>query len=697
LDGSALAFDPTVSGVYLDAETHRLISESDTIFLWDSELAVLGVITDLPSAGVSLFDDGRTIIMPYDLVAATNLVEFGSRVEHQIQIRLDRESDGEIIKEYIENMYWEEYDVDLAQDRVQQLSSLTQQLDQYTSIIIIIAVILSLMMMRTATMTMTWTVRHSIAVMRILGLTRTQTMCMSVSLYSSMFVIGSILWVLWWWLIFQLLWSYEFAQDFVWSWSVLWTVVWVVLVSFVIACWQPLQYLVMTPPLDLLKDQDTQQSRRDQFIGIWLLLVGSLVMLVLLTGSWVFSLLVTVVMSIIVGAWYRVLMTWFWWLLRLVSRSRSTQFWWYDSVRQTVIPGNQTWLLVWGIIVSLVSFCVIVGVSLSLLERLDISAADQPNLFVLNVRNEDVDEIAQFDPTSKLYDTILGRISMIKGQPLSEYLDNTLDNGARQWEYTREFNITSVQLDSSPIVQGRDLMSWWISLDAEFANGLGISIWDWITLLIQGREFDLQVTNLRDSVRTGAEPFFYMQLDAEQFAQAPRTWFWVTRQAEDQLASFKTQALEQIWWHLSFVDVGRIVWLVTEISRSIIAVIVWCMAIIILLIIAVSIANNEASALISKRGYRLYHVLGMTGWDLRAKVSRMMMLYVWVIIVWLVIIVPLALYSIYQLSSLLNWSWSAIWPMLWWVVLTILMVVLSYVVFHRRIIREVVSSYGKLD
>jgi len=52
------------------------------------------------------------------------------------------------------------------------------------------------------------------------------------------------------------------------------------------------------------------------------------------------------------------------------------------------------------------------------------------------------------------------------------------------------------------------------------------------------------------------------------------------------------------------------------------------MAIIILLIIAVSIANNEASALISKRGYRLYHVLGMTGWDLRAKVSRMMMLYV---------------------------------------------------------------------
>lgn len=83
-----------------------------------------------------------------------------------------------------------------------------------------------------------------------------------------------------------------------------------------------------------------------------------------------------------------------------------------------MIPGNQTGLLVGGIIVSLVSFCVIVGVSLSLLERLDISAADQPNLFVLNVRSEDVKKITTFDPTSKLYDTILGRIQSINGVSL---------------------------------------------------------------------------------------------------------------------------------------------------------------------------------------------------------------------------------------------------------------------------------------
>jgi hypothetical protein len=41
------------------------------------------------------------------------------------------------------------------------------------------------------------------------------------------------------------------------------------------------------------------------------------------------------------------------------------------------------------------------------MDRLNISAIDQPNLFVLNVRTEDVPIIESFDKNAKLYDTIL--------------------------------------------------------------------------------------------------------------------------------------------------------------------------------------------------------------------------------------------------------------------------------------------------
>lgn len=41
------------------------------------------------------------------------------------------------------------------------------------------------------------------------------------------------------------------------------------------------------------------------------------------------------------------------------------------------------------------------------MERLNISAVDQPNLFVLNVRTEDIATIEKIDPNNRLYDTIL--------------------------------------------------------------------------------------------------------------------------------------------------------------------------------------------------------------------------------------------------------------------------------------------------
>ena len=56
---------------------------------------------------------------------------------------------------------------------------------------------------------------------------------------------------------------------------------------------------------------------------------------------------------------------------------------------------------------ALIAFCVIIAMSLSFMERLDTSAIDQPNLFVLNVRNEDIATIKDLDPQAKLYDTIL--------------------------------------------------------------------------------------------------------------------------------------------------------------------------------------------------------------------------------------------------------------------------------------------------
>jgi hypothetical protein len=135
----------------------------------------------------------------------------------------------------------------------------------------------------------------------------------------------------------------------------------------------------------------------------------------------------------------------------------------------------------------------------------------------------------------------------------------------------------------------------------------------------------LKVTSLRKRISTGTEPFFYIQLDAGQFEKAPRSRFRVTRKTD--VVEFKKLALEKVGGHLSFVDIEAIINLVSDISTKIIAVVLACMILIVLLIICVSVASNEASALLSKNGYRLYHILGMKKSDLIKKSLRLVFIY----------------------------------------------------------------------
>jgi hypothetical protein len=100
---------------------------------------------------------------------------------------------------------------------------------------------------------------------------------------------------------------------------------------------------------------------------------------------------------------------------------------------------------------------VITSVSLSFVDRLRISSLDQPNIFVLNVRNSDISNIESFDSGAKLYDTILARIQSINGMVLSEYLDKKFSDGKSKGEYTREFNTTTRSLKNSPLIRGTPL------------------------------------------------------------------------------------------------------------------------------------------------------------------------------------------------------------------------------------------------
>lgn len=684
-----LSQNNNLTGVLMDVQSYDLIGQSGFVQLWDLSLPVLGLITQQAELGFNFLDEGRSLIMPYDLVSATKLTDIWSRVEYQLQIAFTDDVQAERFSEIFKKEFWDKYEITLARNRIQQISGLVDQLDQYTSSILVITLLLSLTIMATATMTMTLKIKRSIAIMRVLWLTRYQVFFLTTTLYGSFFVGGSLVWYFLAYLLFQSISSLTLAQDFIRSQSFVGSLWWIVIISAIVSCRQPIFYLVSTHPLNLLQSADQPQQRTEKLFLYLVFAIGSRAILRLLTGKLLFASLTVVFGTVSMITLYYLLRIIFQSLLRFVSVYRSQHFLWFDAVRQTTLPGNQTALLVGGLSLALICFCVITSFSLSFLNRLRVSSLDQPNIFVLNVRTRDVGSIRTFDPQARLYDTILWRIELINNSSLGDHLSLNLDDSARAWEFTREFNITTVDLTNSPIIQGVALATGGISLDQDFAERLKVWLGDRIRLLIQGRSFDLVITSLRKSIRTGSEPFFYIQLDDSQFTQAPRSWFWVSRQAEETLPFFKTQALSQIGNHLSFVDISVVIALVTNIANKIIGIIIACMTSIIFLIICVSVASNEASALVAQQTYRLYYIVGMTKQKLISISLRIGGLYTLIIITFLLLLVPSILWFIYSNAIILTWSWTTLLPLLLWVVFTLLIMVVSYRLFHKQIIKRI--------
>jgi len=678
--------NPINSGVWIDNQTYNLINKKNEIKLWSIYLPIVWIITEQASFWFNFLDEWRTLILPYNIIKKTNLTDFGSRIDYKIQVKTQNEKQAIIIKQNIEKEYEKLYQIRLAKDRLEQLWSIIWQLDQYTSILLITTLILSLIVMATATMTMTISIKNSIAIMRIIWITRSKTILMVIILFWFLFLFWYFIGVWFAYIIFdKVLSSIPISSDFI-RYPEQLKVIWILsIISFFISCWEPLWYLSFTHPLLLLK-QEWVKPKNSNILYIFILWFWSFVILSILNGNIFFSFFAIIFAGFVLFVWYRILMFIFVFLYNSFQTKRKKYFEWFDAIRQTTIDWNQTWILVGWLGIALVSFCVIVAISISFINRLDISALDQPNLFILNIRNEDISKIKSIEKDARLYDTILWRIVSINNISLKNHIIN---NKKETWEFAREFNMTSQKLENSPIIKGTEIDNWWISLDESFANRLGVWIWDLIEISIQWRNFELIVTSFRKSIRTWAEPFFFIKLDWNQFEKAPKSRFWVTKKQDWEMVKFKQLTLKTIWNHISFIDIGNIVKLITDIATKIIIIIFVCMWIVILLILLLSIASNEASSLVYQKIYRLYNIIWMTKKQLFKISIYTLTIYIFSILLIVLFLVPLILFLVYKNSTILIWSWSIFLILLLGIFITLFFMIFSYIFFHRLIIKSI--------
>lgn len=128
---------------------------------------------------------------------------------------------------------------------------------------------------------------------------------------------------------------------------------------------------------------------------------------------------------------------------------------------------------------------------------------------------------------------------------------------------TLDDEITAGRNTREPLGRGE------VSIDSEIAHALGIRVGDQIVMSIVGREFTLSVVQLRRTTRNGVKPFFFFQLSAEQFVDAPRSYFTLSTISADYRADTMKTIVQSVGQHLSFIEIDAIITQIQEILQAI--------------------------------------------------------------------------------------------------------------------------------
>ncbi len=157
-----------------------------------------------------------------------------------------------------------------------------------------------------------------------------------------------------------------------------------------------------------------------------------------------------------------------------------------------------------------------------------------PNHFLVNIHPDDAQEVTDFFEEhtvamQALYPVIPGRIIKVKDQNLNQYYGEKLNsiNALK-----RDLNLTGSKFlsPSNKVIQG----DWHqgqqvqnqatISVESGFAKSLNIGIGDRLTFLMAGQEISASISSIREVDWQSFEPNFYVIFDEKSLSSIPFTY-----------------------------------------------------------------------------------------------------------------------------------------------------------------------------
>ena len=492
------------------------LNEGDSVSLGNITIPIEGALISAPGAGGISASVAPPVIIPYELVEDTGLIQVGSRIDYDYFFVAEPEQDMEELDKILDPVLdSENADLDTHDSTGRRLGRRYDNFGKFLNLVAFIALLLGCVGIASSVHIYIKEKLQSVAVLKCLGATRKQSFYIFLIQIAGMGVLGGLVGSL---IGFGLQQFFPiliqgflpFKIDITFSFTPVLLGLLLGLIMSVLFALAPLLSTWYVSPLQVLRVQESNPSNSKKVNWIILLSILSfiLVFAFILLEKWSYAFYFVLGIMVVFGILSGVAII----FMRLVKKHFPHS--WGFTARQSLLnlfrPNNQTLVLILAIgtgtfLISTLYFTKNILLAKANLEN----SAQAPNLIFLDIQSNEKDEVAQ--SLKKLEVPVLNnipivtmRVQKIKDREANEIRNDTTSK-INEWVLNHEFRVSyrDTLIASEDSVDG----SWPsnssedglipISLSDNVARDAEVEIGDMLTFNVQGVLMKTEVVHIR--------------------------------------------------------------------------------------------------------------------------------------------------------------------------------------------------------
>ena len=536
----------------------------DQLHVGGTLLTIRDVVVHEPDRPMKLFALGPRVFVAVADLEALDLVKKGSRVDHNLLLRVSDENDLDRLAARLSAV------ADRDQERVQTFKTNESRVKRFLDnfffflhLIGIFTLVLAGMGIQSVLGSLLKEKEATIAVMKTVGATSRFITLQFVAVLTLLGTVGTLAGLCSAYLVQGLLPTFFrglLPNDVgvVFSWRAV--LEGLGLGVFVVALFTvlPLFRLRELKPISILRKDTGGPKRRGPFYAVLFTILGFFVLMVLWqvqdfrVGMWLVAgilglVLVTALLTHAVLAGLR----------RVRVKSLTLR----QALKGLFRPNNATRLI---IITLSASLAVVFSIYL-IEENLDASfvasyPADMPNLFFLDIQPSQLPAFkVELSEDTTYYPVVRGRVLAVNGQSIDveEERKKRGDNLAREFSLTYRDHL----LDDEAVVVGNDLFRKdWDGLQVSVLDTVvrmhKMNVGDRITFRLQGVPLEARISSIRTRLEESLRPFFYFVFPEGTLKDAPQTIFTAVRVGKEEIGRLQNRIVSR-FPNVSVIDMTQ--------------------------------------------------------------------------------------------------------------------------------------------